>query len=251
MLSLVLLALIASACSSPAYGRNIGPDPISLRELGGLGGASLEPLDPTDAAARSELAMEIEVVDIKRTTLNTPDGRFPSADQLEKLGISDLSAGTDVVVRVRDFLGSSREDLAFDEGSLVTLTIGGGRYDTVIDNQQAQLLGMTEVVDGSSAEHNEGETATPDVEVEVPVVGDSFEVSWGHSPVHSFSEGDVLILFLVEFQAPGYDRGPLTLLGPIHPSGVLVKDGDGWKVEGGDAQVDVNALVEALGSDVP
>lgn len=248
LLSLLVVMSIA-ACSSGDIGANVGPDPTSLEEFSGLGGATYEPLDSLGAAALADVAVEVEIVDIKRTHLNTQDGQFPSTEQLERLGIGDLTALTDVDVRIRKFLGSAKEGLSFDEGSITTITVGGGLYQTLVVSRQAELLGLTEVVNGPFPEHTEGETGPPDVEEEVPVQGDAIPFTWGSSPEElSFAEGDVLVVFLVEHEIPGYDTGNLVLVGPIHPMGVLVEDGIGWKVQGTDDNVELDALIQALGS---
>ena len=63
-----------------------------------------------------------------------------------------------------------------------------------------------------------------------------------------FSEGDHLVIFLVEFPIPGYDTGELTLLGPIHPNGVLVEADDGWVVQATSEPVDLETMLAAVGT---
>lgn len=236
------LASMLAIAACAGGGENLAEDPVSLAEVSGPGGASYEDLDPVAAAARSQMAVAVEVIDIEKTHLNTADGRFPSADQLEEMGIGDLTALTDVELAVIEGLaGSVATEL--DPGDVVTMTVGGGIYQTNLDAQQAEILGVTHVTGATDGE-------TPDVEVETPVSEGAIPISWGSAPGGLvFSEGDHLVIFLVEFTIPGYDTDDLTLLGPIHPNGVLIETDDGWVVQTTSEPVDLEAMLAAVGSE--
>ena len=99
---LAALALVLAACaqssSSPAVevpeeeeaststtefvttGENLAPDPRSTRDLLGGGGGILVPLRFADIPHISDLAVIVDVVDIRPSRLNTPDGKFPPID---------------------------------------------------------------------------------------------------------------------------------------------------------------------------
>ena len=150
------LAIIAAAAISFAFaiqsqspdpipfGQNSLGDPSSLAELAALGGATHLASTPEEIAAISTAAIEVVVLDVRPSTLNTSDGRFPSGDAIRSSGLERLSVHTEVVAKLVNVRSG---ELTSERDDLVTLTIGGGVIATRLDKHQAEALGITRVLE--------------------------------------------------------------------------------------------------------
>lgn len=225
-----------------AFGINFSGDPSSLAELKGLGGGTERNLTTDQMISRSSSVVEVNVVDVTRSYLNTVDGAFPTEDELKAGAIKDLLVLTDVEVEVvrnrsRSSLptkgkGSdwtfSRDRSAVDESMLVTVM--GGAIQTRLTYEQATALGVTEVTE-TFADRTHHSTDHPDIEIERPVSGPVEDFSFGISPSVSLSEGDNLILVLEEVEVPMIDGSTKRVLSLAHSSSVLHADDAGeWRV---------------------
>lgn len=245
----VLICLLIAACGlmPGSEGReNVGQDPTSLEDVSGLGGASWEPLTAEEAAARSEIAVQGVVEDVARSRLNTEDGLFPTAEDIENQGgLAELTALTDLHLTVTDVLAGGLSNVTVAVGEDLTITVGGGLYETVLTPEQAAALGMVVVVETSFPEHEHEEEGPPDTETEVPVTSDEPFV-WGHAPEYlDLAEGDTVLLFLTEATIPGFGDSPaLSIVAPVHPTVVLRPSGDGnWVDELGDEAPSLDTLL--------
>lgn len=255
--SVGLLSLVLAACALGsgedrpfvADRTNIAAEPTSLAELRGMGGGSYLEMTAEEIAAISDVVIEAVVVDVKKSRLNTGDGLFPTGSDIEAHGFGSLVVLTDVEVRVVRTLGATRSDLVYPPEEVVTITIGGGQYKTLLDLDQATALGLTEVVNGTFPPHSENNTNPPDIEVTRPVTGGGQEIVWGTSPDENLSEGDRVVLILVRHEVPGYANSqPIVVLSPTHPLGVFHKNDEGQWVDRRRKVVDVETLSALLGT---
>jgi hypothetical protein len=235
-IALVVAALAVNACvgtgggeiSFEADGTNIAEEPTSLDELGGLGGGSHLDSSAEEIASSSDVAIEAEIVDVQKSYLNTEDGRFPSGTEIGARGLSDLEVLTDVVVRVVRTVAAANPDYGHSPGTLLTITVGGGSFETMLDLEQATALGMT----------NDGDDDSPDD------AGGAVYFTYGRSPGLNLTEGDRVVVFLLKHNIRGFGESApmLTLLSPAHPLGVFRDGDDGiWRDPRG-REVDLEAL---------
>lgn len=247
----LMAAVVLAGCAGGGYGDNLGSEPTSLSDLSALGGASHTQRTINEIAGFSHLAVEVEVLDVKKTRLNTHDGRFPSEEDLALRGLDGLVALTDVSVRVIRTIASAEDVNAIAPGEEITITLGGGLYDTVVNQEQATILGIQEVtLAGEPREHVEGEDAPPDVEVETPIQSDRVPLTWGHSPSVEMAEGETLVLFLVDTTVSGYLTDDEDFMTVFHPRGVLRGSGDRWSDPIDGTLVNLNQI-KVLGKPLP
>ncbi len=240
--------LVVVACSS--YGANIEGDPVSLAELGDSGGASYQAATLEEIAAESELLLEVEVLDVKRSRFNTADGAFPSLSQVEEYGMSDWNVTTDVDVKVVRVLKSADPTVSVAEGRTFTLTVGGGQVTVLLDPERANAIGVTDDEVLGGGEHVEGDTSPPDIEISRPVT-EPVEVTFGYGSGVDLAEGDKVVIFLARVEFDGFGDSPsFTGWVPVHPDGVLYASGDGrWLTDRSSGEaVDVEALALLVGS---
>ena len=207
---LAALALVLAACaqgsSSPAVevpeeeaaststtefvttGENLAPDPRSTRDLLGGGGGILVPLRFADIPRISDLAVIVDVVDIRPSRLNTPDGKFPPIDPNrgpeQAFG---LLPETPVVVKVVEVLAERPAvPSGWKAGEERELVIHGGYFRTVLGPEEAAALGIlvTKGPEGPGLVAEEGPPTEP------------VDYNIGLSPSVSFSEGQRLLMFL-------------------------------------------------------
>lgn len=245
----ILISLLIAACGVTvgSGGReNVGQDPTSLEDVSGLGGASWEPLTAEEAAARSEIAVQGVVENVAKSRLNTADGLFPTAEVIESQGgLAELTALTDLQMTVTEVLAGGLPDVVVAAGEDLTITLGGGLYETVLTPEQASALGMVVVVETSFPEHEHGEEGPPDTETEVAVSADETFL-WGHSPEYlNLAEADTVVLFLTEAEVPGFGGSPaISIVAPVHPTVVLRPSANGgWVDEFGDGAPDLETLL--------
>ena len=233
-LALAVAACVASARNddSRGYGDNGIPDPTSTGEIGGGGGASYLSLTIEEIAAASTALVEVKIVDILPSRFNTSDGKFPSLEDLESFGITPLEVYTEARIDVLEVLSGK----GVTEGTAV-LVIGGGRYETLLDPDRANAVGMREGADDR-------------------LVTQPQEIVFGTSTGLDLLQGDVVTLLLTEITVHGYagsrDGTALTV---THPDGVLSPSTDGkWLV--GTRQlardpmrVDRSGLLDKVGTD--
>lgn len=245
LITTVIVMVASCSGAPPDYGANVGPEPDSLSDVSGLGGGSWELLTLDEIAALADGVLEVEVVDVMKTRLNTHDGRFPTSDELEQFGLRQLVPLTDVKVKVVRSVATSSPDLRWDKGEELIITVGGGLYETVLDQRQARLLGITDAETPETLpDHTEGESSPPDVETEVPVESDAVPFSWGTSPEGlRLTEGETVVLFVHEVTIGGYLSPQQTYLGVIHPRGVLSPSNGQWVDPLDGRPVDLDALV--------
>lgn len=249
--ALVVASLAMNAClgseegdgAFEADGTNIAAEPTSLSELGGVGGATYLDSSAEEIASLAHVAIEAEVLDVQKSHLNTADRLFPTGAEIDANGLSNLEVLTDVVVRVVRTVAATGPEYDYAAGTLLTITVGGGSFETMLDLEQATAIGMTEVVDNDFPEHVEGDGLLPDDEAERPVAGAAF-FRYGRSPGVILAEGDRIVVFLLEHNIRVFrgDVPMLTLLSPVHPQGVFRDAGDGiWRDTRGD-EADLGAL---------
>ena len=203
----VALALLTRACSGGGkdveYGVNLGPDPTSLADVGSAGGgASYQILSTDEIAELSELALEVVVVDVRQSRLNTGDGKYPSAEQIEKLGTTGLDIVTDVVVEIQRTV-ADKTGKGPGAGEQFTIVVGGGTFYTTLSEAQGRASGIileVEVATDGGATgspiHGEGNQPDPDLEEEVAWDGPLFGFEWGWTPSEHMAEGDRLVVLL-------------------------------------------------------
>lgn len=250
-IALVVAALAMNACvgaeegesAFEADGTNIAAEPTSLSELGGVGGATYLDSSAEEIASSAHVAIEAEILDVQKSHLNTENRLFPTGEEIDANGLSNLEVLTDVVVRVVRTVAAARPEYDYPAGTILTITVGGGSFETILDLEQATAIGMTEVVDNDFPEHVEGDGLLPDEEAERPVAGAAY-FRYGRSPGLILDEGDRIVVFLLEHNIRVFGGGApmLTLLSPVHPQGVFRDEGDGiWRDTRGD-EVDLGAL---------
>ncbi len=169
-------------------GENLAPDPRSTLELGGMGGGTLVPLRFSDIPRISDLAVVVDVVDVKPSLLNTPDGRLPPIDPRgDPDQLKGIRPETPVVVRVVEVL-AERPAVAseWSAGQLQTIILPGGYFTTILGPEEAASLGVL-VPDG-----REG---PGEIESESPPTS-PVDFSIGLSLSASLTEGDRVLLFL-------------------------------------------------------
>jgi len=97
------LALIVGACSTDSSTTpNVAADPTSLSDIRGVGGTYAD-LTTSEIASISDVGVIVEVLDVKKTRLNTKHGEFPSAGEIIDKGdngLLSLEAITDVDVQL-------------------------------------------------------------------------------------------------------------------------------------------------------
>lgn len=216
-------------------------EPTRLSDLALLGGSTEAPWSFEEMAKRSHVAVVVEVVDVRPSRLNTPDGRFPSAAAIRSQGLSELTVLTDVDVFVGNTLASAGK--APTPGEQMTITVGGGTIFTSLDADQAAALGITAVTVVPAAV-----AGGLDREVEVPVNGPVDEFMWGTTPEGELVEGEEALLFLEVLAIPSYDiRGSdLRILSPVHSSAMLHRDGSIW-VDHNGTTAPVAAMTQHVG----
>ncbi len=221
----VALALILSACGGDATttAEVLPFDPRSTADVAAAGGASYLPITSSGLADLADLIVEIDVIDVNPSVLNTTDGRFPSAPELaakatEGHPLVGLAVATPVDVRIRSILANPS---GARTGGAFTIMVAGGAVSVTLDSDQARLLGILEVPDDAQ----EGPGAE---EVEVPADG-PVDITWGHSPDVVLTEGERYVVIL--------DRRPLSRYdgtsGPVEwwvgrPETVWEPVSDGW-----------------------
>ncbi len=240
------MAFLVAACG-PGSG-DLGPtfDPTSTADLAAGGGASLGPILPAELAELTDLVVEVEVVDVQPSRLNTADGGFPNAADLaatakEGHPLVGLEVFTPVDVRILGVAAAAPEVTPPGPGSFL-VEVGGGAVTATLDTDQARLLGVLEVPDGA----REGPGA---VEVEQPATG-PVDITWGYGPSAVLTEGARYVLFLARSEVERYDGSGTDLRWTVvDPAGVFEPTEDGgWKPQrdfasGPVALSDVVALV--------
>jgi len=224
----------------PIFGINFSGDPSSLTELKGLGGGTEAPLTTDQMVRQADSVLEVSVVDIKRSYLNTANGAFPSEPELAGGAVDELLVLTDVEVRVlRDrskgrltgkgpfdgkslHLGKRTGDGSGTAlaGELMTVTVMGGAIQTRLSHGQATALGVMEVVE-QFPDRSHHSTEHPDIEIERPATGQIDDFSYGISPSVSMSEGDDVVLVLETIEVPMVGGGQMSVLSLAHSSSVL------------------------------
>jgi len=247
LVPLVLAILVFLVAGAGPWASSDGagwPDPVSLSELGGIGGATHVAMTPDDVARRSTFAVDALVVDVQRSRLNTTDGLFPGSDQLEKRGTDGLTVLTDVTLEVKNVYGDVAET---SRGAVFTVTVGGGLIVTDLDLKQANAIGVLEVVE-EFAVHDHDDGTPPDHETEVPVTRPVRNFVFGSAPSVDMAEGDVILVFLENLTVEGYDGAPqIEIHAVVHPSGVLHQVGEReWNVPEFGV-VDAEVMISLLG----
>ena len=242
------LALVLSACAGEVTdgGTALVSDPRSTADVAVAGGGSLGPILPAELADLSDLVVEVEVVDVKPSVLNTTDGRFPSATELAaKAGeghpLVGLEVSTPVEVRVVDVLAAAPGTSPPGTKTLV-VTVAGGAVRGILDPTQARLLGVLEVPEGIQ----EGPGAE---EVEVPATG-PVDFTWGYAPSETLTEGGRYVLFLSRTETVRYDGSGTDLRWTVvDPAGVFEQDAEGrWRPQRSFASgpVDLSTVVSLV-----
>jgi hypothetical protein len=221
-----------------------------LRELAVLGGATYEGLTPEQLAGKSELAVEVVIIDIRPSHLNTSDGLFPSADEILADGMCNLTVMTNVTVEIFRTLGRSDDAPTLNNGDSFTLAVGGGTIYTTLSVEQANALGVT-TVNEEFPEHTEGDSLPPDVEIEEPVDA-PVKFTWGTTPDIDLTEGDHVALFLTRVTVPAYaaGEGDIEYWSPVHPYAVFHRSSDGdWIPKGAEYDgINPEELAKLIGS---
>jgi hypothetical protein len=170
-----------------ATGENLAPDPTSTRTLTGAQG-SLVPLRFSDIPRISDLAVIVDVVDIKPSRLNTPDGRFPAIDpDRGPEQTRGLFPETPVVVRVVEVLAERPAvPSGWKVGEEREIVIHGGYFRTILGPEEAAALGIlvTKGPEGPGLVAEEGPPTGP------------VDYNIGLSPSVSLAEGQRLLMFL-------------------------------------------------------
>ncbi|MFQ5523935.1 MAG: hypothetical protein ACE5F5_10200 [Acidimicrobiia bacterium] len=210
LVSVFTLALVLSACgeSSPLFdaetseaetnltsttefvatGENLAPDPRSTRDLLGGGGGTLVSLRFADIPRVSDLAVIADVVDIRPSRLNTPDGKFPPIDPNrgpeQTFG---LLPETPVVVKVVEVLAERPAvPSGWKAGEGREIVIHGGYFRTMLGPEEAAALGIlvTKGPEGPGLVAEEGPPTEP------------VDYNIGLSPSVDLAEGQRLLMFL-------------------------------------------------------
>lgn len=242
--------LVVTACTSSLSDRsNLAAEPTALSDVNVEGGGTYEPLRTVENAELADVIVEARVVDVQKSYVNTKDGLFPTVDDLTKSGFTDLTVLTDVEMEVISTLGSTNDAFAYNPGSTITITVGGGVYRMALSASDANALGFTEVKNGPFPEHNEGDGLPPDEEIEGPVT-EPLEFTWGTTTDIVLEEGETVTILLIQHEIDGYDTDLLTLLSPVHPGGVFRQTTDGvWVSDYAEETVDIHELVTIVTSE--
>jgi len=208
--AIVLLSVVSVACSSstnqtlievessipadtsqtadqPESMEDMGPvDPVSTAFPSAPGAASILPADWPELADSAIAAMEIRIVDVHPSYLNTADGLFPSlADAVDDSGnyrLAGLYTLTDVDVEIISVLAIAGDVSEFmNSKNGMTITVHGGSMETVPDVEAARAFGVTQVVEDSPYHEGPEEGLGPDIETEIPALS-PVVMSWGISP---------------------------------------------------------------------
>jgi len=245
-----------------AYGLSYAPDPTSLTEVSYAGGGSdFAELKAAEIAGLADLAVEVVVVDIRPSRLNTANGGFPTGAEIDENTLIGLSIVTDVEVELVKTVGNRGRgrDFRMRKGDRFIVTVGGGTIVTDLDQAQATAIGAMEVETISEDPehvHTEGESHPPDEEIETPWVGILEEFIWGSAPGEAMTEGDRFVVLLTDFEIPGFaESHRLQYWSPTHPSGIFRENqGKGkrkgqsrWVADLTGEEVDLEAIGQIVG----
>lgn len=261
----IVIVLLIAACSSNS---DTGTheltsaefDPTSTRDLQGPGGASIEPIPLDDLADLSDAAVEMTVLDVRPSRLNTPNGEFPAVDVEGPAGqLSDLLVFTEIEVRVEvvHALRAGLED-NISAGDILVVTVDGGLIETVLPAAEAAALGIRMPVNEPEGSTEDPAPGSPERDPVTPTesVSDGKEIvpaepvpyARGIPPFYSLTEGDRVLVFLVYTTQPGF-RGPdIDVLEPTHPYGLFRQSGDKW-IPDREAAEGVDPIALAKGMD--
>lgn len=231
-LAVLVAFLVAQLGATPGQhgDERIRPfEPTRLSDLALLGGSTEASWTFQEMAEKSDMAVVVQVVDVKPSRLNTPDGRFPTAEEIKTNGLTDLTVLTDVEVVVSEVLAATDDSLR--NGERMIITVGGGTIFTALSADQAQALGIMEVTVVPS-----DVAGAPDKEIEVPMNGPVDEFMWGTTPEGELVEGEESLLFIHEIDIPSYVKNApeLRILAPVHSSAMLHRDASRWVNHHGD-----------------
>lgn len=257
--------LMTSACSDSSSGTgshdliSASFDPTSTLELQGPGGASIEPVAVSDIPRLSDAAIEVTVVDVKPSRLNTADGKFPAvdvdgpADQLRGLLVF-----TEVEVRVEAVHSARSASRDLRVGDTLTIVVDGGVVETILPPDEAAALGVLIPIDEpeGSAEHPDPGDSAREPAAPRTDPGDGVEVAptepvsytTGIVSFYALTEGDRVLLFVAETTQPGFRMADFTVLEPTHPFGIFHRIDGAWVADRNEAVgVDVVALARQVG----
>ena len=254
---LVLLSFVSVACSSPTNQTLLGVehseaagtlepvdhseptddtepvDPVSTAFQSAPGAASILPADWPELADSAIAVLEIRVVDVHPSYLNTADGLFPSpADAIDASGnyrFAGLYTLTDIDVEIVSVLATVGDVSEFmNSKNAMTITVHGGFMETVLDVEAARAFGVTQVVEDSPYHEGPEEGVEPDIETEIPAQS-PVVMSWGISPSEVLTEGDHLVIFFEVREVNGFSGAPiLRRIFPVHPFAVFRSVGGKW-----------------------
>lgn len=234
-LAVVMLAFtLASSCSSDAVGPEPSTaeqpfNPTSTEQLGGLGGALLEPITADELASYSSVAVSATVVDVRHPVANTESGLFPDTAMLAQAAerghpLNDLLVSIPIDIEIKEVLAGDQR-VVTSIGSSATIYVSGGTVRAMIPPESAAILGVFKVVASPSNPNAE----MPE-EIEVLPVEDVL-FAWGYAPSEYLAEGTEYVLLLRESIVPGFGEDPdsASQLHVVDPAGVFVNDSGVWK----------------------
>jgi hypothetical protein len=187
--------------------------------------------------------LEIRIVDVHPSYLNTADGLFPSpADAIDDSGnyqFAGLYTLTDVDVEIISVLAIAGDVSEFiNSKNGMTITVHGGSMETVLDVEAARAFGVTEVVEDFPYHEGPEEGLEPDIETDVPAQS-PVVMSWGISPSEVLTEGDHLVVLFEVREVSGFSGAPsLRRIFPVHPFAVFRSVEGKWVADYADSTRD-------------